>query len=228
MTYESIKQCVLFSRENPTLMTEILYRLAHPHEIPDNIALADIPTRLGVSLAAVKATLPTSIPITLGAFTENVTVAWGTTTTPSYNADSENTYALEGIISGLPGYFQNTGAKKFTVNIVIAAWDVATLTSLSLGTTPVLLNTFVEGEEGAYTGAISITSAQAAIGQAYAIVTTDTLATISVTGLATGAVTAKAGVIANGAIDNGAELVITITAEDGSTVAVYTITVTVE
>ena len=229
MKFGALKDSVFHAKEKPELLAQLLHALSYPIEITEDFTMPDVPVRLGVALNTVKATLPTKMTVHIGYFTEEITVTWGATTDPSFNANVAGTYTLAGTISGLPKYIANTATKTVLLNLVSVASDDALITSISLGTaSPVVCNTFVPSAvAGEFTGIVSIPSAKAAIGQAFAIVTHDTPATVSTTGLATGAVTTKTGVIANAPIANGGKVVVTITAEDGTTITVYTITVTV-
>lgn len=111
-----------FDSEEPTLLGNLLYAIAYPKALTADFAEADVMVDVGTTLANAKAKLPTTVTKRCDGIPVSYEVAWGASTTPTYDATSAGTYAINGTISQLPSYITNSGGTtyKTTANIVVA------------------------------------------------------------------------------------------------------------
>ena len=117
---EYVKKAIFYSKENPEQLAAILEGLASPENLTANITIPAVEVENNTALNTVKATLPTKITmVTSKGIPFEVTVTWGSTTTPTYAPTTAGDYVLEGTLSGLPAYVTNTGSKKATVTITV-------------------------------------------------------------------------------------------------------------
>jgi hypothetical protein len=117
-----LDKSIFYANQNPKALEQYLMALTYPKVLAENISLpAKVTVDNGALIGVGTALLPTKIVINDGVHPAEVDVAWGTTSTPAYNAATAGDYVVAGTISGLPAFLSNSGNKTVLGTITVMA-----------------------------------------------------------------------------------------------------------